>query len=110
MLRTLWYENIDNNVIWWQLNNECNRLLKDGITTERMLFTLKYVISHKDRMKLRYPGGLKYYIYNDEIIEAYKLSKLKKTTGNKQFVRKQEETPRFVRPKTIIEKFNDRYR
>lgn len=70
LVRSLWHDNISPTVVYSQLNKELNRLIQEvGVSSDFILFTLQYVISHG--CKLRYPGGLKYYIDNQDIKNEY---------------------------------------
>lgn len=67
--RNIWYERINSNVEWWQLNRMIRTMLDSGVSADRMLYTLIYIVEHK--FKLNYPGGFKYYLDNVEIAKAY---------------------------------------
>lgn len=84
LIRSLWRENINNTVVYSQLNKELNRLITEvGVSSEYLLFVMQYVISHE--YKLRYVGGLKFYVDREEIKEEYE-----KRTKKKKYVRVQD--------------------
>lgn len=65
----LWVKTIDKNVNMSNLNKCVEELIKQGISMDYLIFTLKYVI--KNKFKLNYPGGFKYYVEYEEIKKAY---------------------------------------
>ena len=65
----LWVKTIDKNVNMSNLNRCVEELIKQGLSMDYLIFTLKYVI--KNKFKLNYPSGLKYYVEYEEIKKAY---------------------------------------
>lgn len=80
-IKTLWHDNIDSMVVYAQLNKIVNQLIfNDHISSDYILFAVKYAIDHKDEIKLRYPPGLRYVIGNQRVKDAYKKSTMKRTS------------------------------
>lgn len=75
LIKTLWYENISNTVVYSNLFSVLNNLLDKGIPSDYMVFAMQYIIEHK--LNLNYPGGFPYFIDRKEIKEAYQKKKLK---------------------------------
>lgn len=75
LIRNRWAECISENFSYSYLNKVLNSLLDKGYTSEYMVFTLEYVISH--HMNLNYPNGFIYFLNNAKIQTAYKQRKLK---------------------------------
>lgn len=69
LIKNLWIENISNTVVFSQLYHSLNDLLQRGIESGYLVFVIQYCIKHQ--MNLRYPQGLKYYVDNKEIKDAY---------------------------------------
>ena len=65
----LWGTHIDKQANFGLLRKILNEYVDRGVSSERLVFTLEYVISHD--MKLRYPFGFKYYVDDKKIIDAY---------------------------------------
>lgn len=66
----LFQERINKNVVFSQLRRTINSIIYDkDISSEFLLFGLKYYISHK--IPLNYPGGLYYVIQNKDVLKAY---------------------------------------
>ena len=77
LIKNLWLENISNTVVISQLYLEINRLVRErDIPSDYVIFVLQYCI--KNKCKLRYPAGLKFYVDRQEIKAAYKKSKMPK--------------------------------
>lgn len=96
LIKNIWIENISQTVAIPHLYKEINRLVfEQGISTEFIIFALQYCI--KNHFKLRYPGGLKYYLDKQEIIDAYNKTKAKKVIAHAEFTAKETEdnTPKF---------------
>lgn len=78
-IRNTFYEKVNNNVVVSQLMRTINNIIFDkGNDPKYVKFALDYAISHKDKIKLQYPGGLYYVIINKEIMDAW--DKLNKPT------------------------------
>lgn len=75
----LWVTHINKQVNFGQLRKILNNHISNGISSEQLVFTLEYVISHN--MKLNYPAGLKYYVNDERIQNAYYAS-LRKPKNN----------------------------
>lgn len=96
MIKTLWHDNIDGMVVFSQLNKIINNLIfNDYISSDYILFAVKYAIDHKD-IKLQYPPGLKYVLGNKKVKDAYKKMTSPKYTQS-DFVAKEENSnaPKF---------------
>ena len=65
----LWTNNINKNVEAKDLKFSIKLLVDKGFSFEYILFVLNYVI--KNKYKLQYPGGFKYYVEYEEIKKAY---------------------------------------
>lgn len=70
LIKNLWVEHISETVVFTQLFYNLNQLIDRGISSDYLVFVLKYVIKHK--MNLHYPAGLRYYVDRQEIKNAYK--------------------------------------
>ena len=81
LIRNLWMEHISKTVSYSQLNKVLNDYLSRGISSDYLLFVIQYVISN--RMTLRYPGGLQYYVDREEIKRQYNKKKLKEAQKQK---------------------------
>lgn len=78
LIKTLWHDHIDTLVVYAQLNNILNRLIfQDRISSDYIIFAIQYCIDNPDKIKLRYPPGLKYVLSNQRIKDAYKKKNLK---------------------------------
>ena len=77
----LWSTHIDKQADFGLLRRILNEYVSKGISSERLIFTLEYVISHD--MKLHYPFGFKYYVDNKKIINAYYNTQYKQKTKDK---------------------------
>ena len=76
LFRNIWKRRINNGVSIQDLNKVLNMNIKKGYSSEYLIFVIQYVADHN--MNLKYPGGLKYYLDEPKIKEAYKKSKIKK--------------------------------
>lgn len=95
-IKTLWHDNIDRMVVFAQLNKILNNLIfKDHISSDYILFAVKYAIDNKD-VKLQYPPGLKYVLGNQKVKAAYEKAKAPKYTQS-DFVAKEDDSnaPKF---------------
>ena len=74
LFRDIWKKNISNTVVISQLNKVLRDLLLNcGVSSEYLLFVLKYVI--KNHQQLRYPNGFRYYVDKQDIKDEYEKSK-----------------------------------
>lgn len=79
-IKTLWHDNIDSMVVYAQLNKIVNQLIfHDHLSSDYVLFALKYAIDHKETIKLRYPPGLRYVVGNLQVRDAYKKATVVRT-------------------------------
>lgn len=69
IIEQLWIENINKDVDLTNLHAVIGKLIKQGLSFDYLIFALKYVIRNK--FKLNYPRGLKYYVEYEEIKKAY---------------------------------------
>lgn len=84
LIKNMWIENISDTVVFSQLYIEINRLVRErGIESEYVIYVLDYCI--KNKMNLRYPAGLKYYIDNEEIKSSYEKTKIRKIIEKADF-------------------------
>ena len=94
----LWSTHINKQANFSQLRRILNDFVKNGVPSEQLVFTLKYVISHN--MKLNYPAGFKYYVENKKIQNAYSqsLCKTQSQKGNQNEVVKlnEDNAPKFT--------------
>lgn len=67
--RDLWYQRISKTVNYSQLMRILNDYIVRGISSDYLLFTLRYCLDHK--MNLNYPNGFKYYVDRADIKKAY---------------------------------------
>ena len=65
----LWQKHISNTVNFNFLRKILNEYLERGISSDYMVFTMQYVVSHK--LPLRYPPGFRYMLDKQEIQDAY---------------------------------------
>jgi len=65
----LWQKHISNTVNYGYLRKILNEYLERGISSDYMVFTMQYVVSHK--LPLRYPPGFRYMLDKQEIQDAY---------------------------------------
>lgn len=65
----LWRKHISNTVNYGYLRKILNEYLERGISSDYMVFTMQYVVSHK--LPLRYPPGFRYMLDKQEIQDAY---------------------------------------
>lgn len=97
LIKNMWIENISSTVVISQLYLEINKLVRDRkIDSEYIIFVLDYCI--KNKCKLRYPGGLKYYVDKQEIRDAYTRNNARKVIANADFSVKEnneDDTPKF---------------
>lgn len=101
LFRTMWFESINNETKYSDINFAINRLLKTkGITSNYLLFVLQYVIDN--HYKLTYPAGFKYYVERKEIRDAYRRRNCPKIRPE-DFSIKEDETdaPTFSIPKKV---------
>jgi hypothetical protein len=75
-IKNLWVQHISNTVDYGQLFFVLNGFVVRGINTDYLVFVVRYVIDNN--LNLRYPGGLKYFVDNQEIKDAYARSKIQK--------------------------------
>lgn len=66
----LWQKHISNTVNYGYLRKILNEYLERDISSDYMVFTMQYVVSHN--MPLRYPPGFRYMLDKQEIKDAYK--------------------------------------
>ena len=95
-IKILWHDHIDEMVVYAQLNKILNNLIfKDHISSDYILFAIKYVIDNKCS-RLKYPPGLKYILGDQKIKDAYKKANTPKYTQS-DFVAKEDDsnTPKF---------------
>lgn len=105
--RRLWCERINNTVRWGALNGMIGEYLKRGVSSDQLLFTLKYVIKHK--CKLTYPAGFRYYMDNAEIKKAYSVyikNKEKPTVTETQQEEQSQCKIRIPKRKTLADLFD----
>lgn len=101
LIKNMWIENVSDTVVYSQLYMEINRLIRErGISSEYIIFVLDYCI--KNKCKLRYPAGLKYYVDKQEIKDAYAKKEAKKVVGGATF--KIDETAQDDSPKFTVNK------
>lgn len=74
--RDIWWKNISKTVNFQQLMKILNEYIARGVSSDYLLFALKYIIQHK--MNLNYPNGFKYYVDRIEIKQAYDKYLIKK--------------------------------
>lgn len=75
-IRKLFFENINTLEVPAKLNNAINNIIhKKNVSSEYLLYALKYVIENKS--PLNYAGGLYYIIGNKDIQNAYNKEKAK---------------------------------
>lgn len=79
-IKNQWVLHINKTVIYSQLFHCLNDFIARGVSSEYLVFVLDYVI--KNRMKLQYPHGFKYYVDNKEIKDAYQKHLIMKSGVN----------------------------
>lgn len=91
----LWNEHISNTVNFGYLTKILNEYIARGVSSEYLLFVLRYVIDHK--MKLNYPPGFRYYVDKQIIKEAYNKQKTREMLKKQSFdnIQKQDDSPKF---------------
>lgn len=96
LIRNLWIERINNTVVLSQLYQVLNEYIARGVSSEYLVFTVEYCI--KNKCVLRYPYGLKYYIDNQEIKDAYARTQIAKNrVKQEQFVSvDNDDAPKFT--------------
>lgn len=78
-IKNLWHDHIDSLVIYSQLNSVINDLIfKEHVSSDYILFAIKYAVDHKSEINLKYPPGIKYIIKRECIKDAYKKEKAEK--------------------------------
>ena len=80
--KQIWHDQISETVNYGYLIKILNQYIRDGISSDYLLFCLKYVL-YKG-MNLNYPNGFKYYVDNGEIKEAYRKNRAKKKLKARQ--------------------------
>lgn len=95
--RELWRTRISDTVLWGALNKMIGEYLKRGISSDQMLFTLKYVIKHHYR--INHPAGFRYYMDRSEIKKAYDTYKKSKAQASTIAVTDEEKPVKFKVPK-----------
>lgn len=80
-IKNQWVLHINKTVVYSQLFQVLNDYLSRGISSDYLVFVLDYVITHK--MKLNYPYGLKYYVDDVKIKNAYRKKTSKKVDKSK---------------------------
>lgn len=95
IIKDLWYENIDREVIFWRLVDAYNDLLKTGEESDYLVFALQYCINN--RLHLHYPAGFHWFVESGEIRDAYARKKVAEMKKNAPFVSKETEdtSPKF---------------
>lgn len=96
-IKELWHDHIDGLVVYAQLNKILNQLIfEEHISSDYVLFAVRYSINNNNDVKLRYPPGLKYVLGNQKVKAAYNKSLIKKVPQS-AFVAKEDEetTPKF---------------
>ena len=84
LLKNMWIENISNTVPLAHLYKELNIIIRDqGVDSKYVIFVLDYCI--KNKCNLRYPGGLKYYVYKQEIKSAFAKKETQKRVAGATF-------------------------
>ncbi len=75
-IKDLWKSHISRTVVINQLYAILNHLIfVDNVPSDFLLFIVRYCI--KNKCKLRYPAGLKYYVDNVKLQSAYKKERCK---------------------------------
>lgn len=92
----LWQKHISNTVNFGYLRKILNEYLERGISSDYMLFTMQYVVSH--RLPLRYPPGFRYMLDMQEIKDAYQKQQAKKLLNQQNAAAppKQTNAPQFA--------------
>lgn len=95
-IKNQWELNISKTVVYSQLFHCLNDFISRGIPSDYLVFVLNYII--KNKLNLRYPAGLKYYVDKQEIKDAYEKSKSKKIVSNADFHIEQDSnnSPKFT--------------
>jgi len=94
--RNLWYHHISKTVNYSQLMRILNEYILRGISSDYLLFVLRYCIDKKKN--LNYPNGFKYFVDKQEIKTAYDrylLNKQKAEQKKIEINRKKDDSPKF---------------
>lgn len=97
-IKNQWIMHIDRTVSIGLLYKVLNDFISRGLTSDYLSFSIDYII--KNKMKLRYPNGLQYFIDRQEIKDAYTRSKTEKIDHSK-FAVPQEEFEKEVEKKQV---------
>lgn len=76
LIRNLWKLRINQTTSKQELSKVLNKHIENGYSEEYLLFMIQFIINHK--LSLKYPGGIKYYIDDTRIKEAYRKSRIPK--------------------------------
>jgi len=94
-IKEQWGLHISKTVVYSQLMKCLNDLLKQGISSDYLVFVFEYIVKHK--MNLRYPMGFKYYVDRQEIKDAYSRHQIAKSKTNQNAFKvcDSEDQPKF---------------
>lgn len=99
--KNLWINSVNKSVVLWQLKKVYYDLVNRGISPDRIVFTLRYILENKKNLK--HPNGFYYYMDYDEIKEAYLEKKRKDIVASSpKFTAKNtqaDDAPTFKVPK-----------
>ena len=85
----LFVSHINPNPVYAQLQNVITTIIdKKGISSDFLLFGLRYYINHK--IPLNYPQGLHYVVQNKQVIAEYNRLNEKKVLAKENFVTPKE--------------------
>ena len=91
----IWQKHISNTVNYGYLRKILNEYLERGISSDYMVFTMQYVVSHK--LPLRYPPGLRYILDRQEIKDAYQKQQASKIVKQQKEVKQRKtNAPQFA--------------
>lgn len=96
----LWVANIDKAVIKKQLIGCLNQLVDLGYNSEYLLFVVSYIIKHRNEYNLNYPYGLRYFVGNKDIKNAYTKSKIKINKSVFEITDDETKQTKFAAPKS----------
>lgn len=106
LIRRLWSTRISRTVSYGLLNKVIYQIIDEtGVSSDYILFALQRIIAKN--LPLRYPFGLKYYMDDKDIKEAYKNRKQNREqrTKKREEIRKEQEQFKY---NPIVEKgFSD---
>lgn len=97
LIKSIWVQHISDTVVYSYLVKTLNQLIFDNnISSDYILFVIQYCINNNKN--LRYPGGIKYFVDDKDIRDAYikKYHKAPRVKMSEFKAESQSDEPKFT--------------